>query len=136
MPRIVKINHIGLAVENLAQALNIYSNGLGLNESGRDYVPGDAVRVSFLPVGESRLELLEPVGESGPLQKFLANRGPGMHHMCLEVEDLPGILAQLRAAGVELIDNEPRPGAHGTQVAFIHPKSANGVLIELVESNI
>jgi methylmalonyl-CoA epimerase len=133
MPRIIKINHIGLAVESLEQALGVYAGGLGLAEAGREYVPGDAVRVAFLPVGDSRLELLEPVGEEGPLQKFLANRGQGMHHMCLEVEDLRGMLARLRDNGVELIDNEPRPGAHGTQVAFIHPKSANGVLIELVE---
>jgi methylmalonyl-CoA epimerase len=134
LPRVIRISHIGLAVENLEQALGVYGGGLGLAETGREEVPGDAVRVSFLPVGESRLELLEPVGESGPLQKFLEKRGEGMHHMCLEVEDLRGMLARLREQGVELIDNEPRPGANGTQVAFIHPKSASGVLIELVES--
>ena len=133
MPRVVKISHIGLAVENLEQALGVFSSGLGLTETGREDVPGDAVQVAFLPVGESRLELLEPVGDSGPLQKFLANRGEGMHHLCLEVEDLLGMLAHLREQGIELIDSEPRPGAHGTQVAFIHPKAANGVLIELVE---
>jgi methylmalonyl-CoA epimerase len=135
MPRVLKINHIGLAVENIQQALSVFSEGLGLDVTGFDDVPNDAVRVAFLPLGESRLELLEPQGETGPLQKFLANRGQGIHHICLEVEDLPGLLYRLKERGVELIDEQPRPGAHGSQVAFVHPKSANGVLIELVESS-
>ncbi len=134
MPRIIRINHIGLAVQSIDEALGVFSEGLGLSVAGQEVVPGDAVRVAFLPVGESRLELLEPVGDAGPLQKFLANRGKGMHHMCLEVEDLPGLLDQLREAGVGLIDDMPRPGANGSMVAFVHPKSAEGVLIELVES--
>ena len=134
LPRIVKIDHIGLAVETIEGALSVFSGGLGFAKAGEEVVPGDAVKVAFLPVGESRLELLEPVGDEGPVQKFLANRGPGVHHICLEVEDLPGLLAQLRRAGVELIDDKPRPGAHGSLVAFVHPRSANGVLFELVES--
>jgi methylmalonyl-CoA epimerase len=133
LPRIIRISHIGLAVESIEGALRVFSEGLGLPLVGGDEVPGDAVKVAFLPVGESRLELLEPVGESGPVQKFLASRGEGFHHICLEVEDLPGVLAALSEVGVELIDTVPRPGAHGTQVAFVHPKSAHGVLIELVE---
>jgi methylmalonyl-CoA/ethylmalonyl-CoA epimerase len=116
-------------------ALNIFRDGLGLDELGGEYVESDAVRVSFLPLGESRLELLEPVGEEGPVQKFLANRGPGVHHICLEVDDLRGMLLRLKERGVELIDQEPRRGAHGTLVAFVHPKSANGVLVELVEAS-
>lgn len=135
MPRVIKINHIGLATADISESLSVFSGGMGLAVAGTDDVPGDAVRVTFLPVGESRLEVLEPVGDEGPLQKFLANRGPGIHHICLEVEDLPGMLARLREQGVELIDNEPRPGAHGTLVAFVHPKAANGVLVELVESS-
>src|SRR4051794_15941457 len=135
MPRIIRINHIGLAVSDMEEALGLYSAGLGLTASGHENVDSDAVHVSFLPVGESRLELLSPLGEEGPLQKFLASRGEGMHHICLEVEDLPGMLANLIEAGVELINPEPRPGAHGSMVAFIHPKSAHGVLIELVESS-
>jgi methylmalonyl-CoA epimerase len=134
LPRILKINHIGLAVESIPQALGIFTEGFGLNVEGIENVAADGVVTAFLPVGESRLELLQPLGQEGPVQKFLQNRGPGVHHICLEVEDLPGLLAQLQARGVELIDNEPRSGAHGSQVAFIHPKSANGVLIELVES--
>src|ERR671927_478438 len=96
MPRVIKISHIGLAVENIQQALNVFSEGLGLDISGFDDIASDAVRVAFLPLGESRLELLEPQGESGPVQKFLANRGPGIHHICLEVEDLPGVLNRLK----------------------------------------
>jgi methylmalonyl-CoA epimerase len=131
----VRISHIGLATGGIEEALRVFSRGLGLPVSGYDDVAGDAVRVAFLPVGESRLELLEPVGAEGPVQKFLEKRGEGIHHICLEVEGLPEILERLREQGVELIDNEPRPGAHGSMVAFVHPKSAHGVLIELVESS-
>lgn len=135
MPRVIKVNHIGLATADIAQALQFFSSGVGLPVAGDEVVPGDAVRVTFLPVGESRIELLEPVGEEGPVQKFIEKRGPGLHHICLEVEDLPGMLTHLKECGVELIDQEPRPGAHGSLVAFVHPKSASGVLVELVESS-
>jgi methylmalonyl-CoA/ethylmalonyl-CoA epimerase len=135
MPRVLRINHIGLATTSIEAALNVFRDGLGLAEMGGEEVAGDAVRVSFLPLGEARLELLEPVGEEGPVQKFLANRGPGVHHICLEVEDLAGMLQRLKQQGVQLIDEEPRRGAHDTLVAFVHPKSANGVLVELVESS-
>ncbi len=134
MPRVIRISHIGLATEGIGAALSFFSEGLGLPLHGEEEVPGDAVRVAFLPVGESRIELLEPLGESGPVQKFLAARGPGIHHICLEVEDLPGMLAHLAERGVDLIDREPRLGAHGSLVAFVHPRSANGVLVELVDS--
>jgi methylmalonyl-CoA epimerase len=134
LPRVLRINHIGLATDSLSQALAVFSDGLGLSVAGEADVPSDSVHVSFLPVGESRLEILEPLGEEGPVQKFLANRGPGIHHICLEVEDLAGLLEQLKRNGIELIDRAPRAGAHGTQVAFIHPKAASGVLVELVES--
>ena len=134
MPRVIRINHIGLATEGIEGALKVFGEGLGLQVSDPEEVPVDRVRVTFAPVGESRFEFLEPVGAEGPLQKFLEKRGPGIHHICLEVEDLPGMLARMESLGVELIDREPRPGAHGTLVAFVHPKSANGVLVELVES--
>lgn len=134
MPRVIKINHIGLATASLEHALSLFRDGLGMPVEGSETVPDDAVSVAFLPIGESRLELLEPVGEEGPVQKFLTNRGPGIHHICIEVEDLPGMLCQLSSHGIELIDPEPRHGAHGSLVAFVHPRSANGVLIELVES--
>ncbi len=134
MPRVIKINHIGLATASLENALGLFRDGFGLPVEGNETIAGDAVRVSFLPIGESRLELLEPDGAEGPVQKFLTNRGPGIHHICIEVEDLPGLLRQLSSNGIELIDSEPRCGSHGSLVAFVHPKSANGVLIELVES--
>lgn len=134
MARVIRINHIGLATESISEALRVFGDGLGLKVSGVEVVPGDNVRVLFAPVGESRFEFLEPVGDEGPLRKFLQKRGPGIHHICLEVEDLRGMLAHLTTLGVELIDPEPRPGAHGTMVAFVHPRSANGVLVELVES--
>jgi methylmalonyl-CoA epimerase len=133
MPRIIRINHIGLAAQDGAAAVAFWQ-ALGLPLVGSETVPGDHVAVSFLPVGESRVEVLEPVGAEGPVQKFLANRGEGMHHLCLEVEDLPGLLRQLAEAGVELVDPVPRPGAHGSRVAFLHPRATHGVLIELMES--
>ena len=135
MPRIIRINHIGLATASMEEALRVFSDGLGLDLDDTEDVPGDHVRVSFFPVGESRFEFLEPLGAEGPVQKFIEKRGPGIHHICLEVEDLAGMLDRLREHNVELIDQEPRPGAHGTTVAFVHPKAANGVLVELVESS-
>ena len=112
----------------------MFGDGLGLEVSEGEDVPGDQTRVTFAPLGESRLEFLEPINGEGPVQKFLEKRGPGIHHICLEVEDLAGLLDRLRSQGVELIDEEPRPGAHGSLVAFVHPKSANGVLVELMET--
>ena len=135
MPHIIRINHIGLATASIDEALRVFSDGLGLQMDNTEEVPSDAVRVTFAPLGESRFEFLEPVGEEGPVQKFIEKRGPGIHHICLEVEDLSGMLEQLREHNVELIDQEPRLGAHGTTVAFVHPRAANGVLIELVESS-
>lgn len=134
LARILKLNHIGIATDATSSALDFFGAGLGLPDGGSEWDPQDQVKVRFLPVGESRIELLEPVGDEGPIQKFLQNRGPGIHHICLEVDDLPGMLAHLKQRGVRLIDSEPRPGAHGTLVAFIHPKSTSGVLIELVQT--
>jgi methylmalonyl-CoA epimerase len=134
VPRVIKINHIGLATSSIDEALRIFGDGLGLEVSASEDVPGDMTRVAFAPLGESRLEFIEPMDGEGPVQKFLEKRGPGIHHICLEVEDLPGLLDRLRSQGIELVDQEPRPGAHGTMVAFIHPKAANGVLVELVET--
>ena len=131
MPRILRINHVGLAVQD--PAAGEFWQALGLPCKGSETVPRDNVAVSFFPVGDSRIELLAPDGPEGPVHKFLANRGEGMHHLCLEVEDLPGLIAQLEAAGVELIDHAPRPGAHGMQVAFVHPRATHGVLVELTE---
>ena len=133
MPRVIRVSHIGIATEATGSALDFFSSALGLPDGGSEWVPQDQVKVRFLPVGESRLELLEAVGTEGPVQKFLIARGPGVHHICLEVDDLPGMLEQLKQHGVRLIDDRPRQGAHGSQVAFLHPKSSGGVLIELVQ---
>jgi methylmalonyl-CoA/ethylmalonyl-CoA epimerase len=133
VPRVLRINHIGLAAQDGGPAAAFWQ-ALGLPLERCETVPLDRVAVSFLPVGESRIEVLEPLGPEGPVQKFLSTRGEGMHHLCLEVDDLAGMLAQLQAAGVELVDQAPRPGAHGTRVAFIHPRATHGVLIELVET--
>jgi methylmalonyl-CoA epimerase len=134
MATVTRISHLGIATADVNASLNFLAEGLGLQVGGSEVVESDAVRVSFIPVGESRLELLEPVGEEGPVQKYLAARGPGIHHICLEVDDLEGMLSQLREKGITLIDTQPRRGAHGTLVAFVHPKSANGILIELVQA--
>lgn len=129
MARLLRINHIGLAVAD-GQAAGFWQ-ALGLTRDGREDLASEAVTVSFFPLGESRLELLEPLGAEGPVQKYLANRGEGVHHLCFEVDDLRGVLAQLTRAGVELVNAEPRPGSEGSLIAFIHPRAAHGVLIEL-----
>jgi methylmalonyl-CoA epimerase len=129
MARILRIDHIGLAVQD-AEAARFWE-ALGLPRSGSETVPAEGVTVDFFPVGPSRIELLEPLGGEGPVQKFLTNRGEGIHHICFEVDDIRGLLAQLGAAGVELTSPEPRAGAEGSLVAFIHPRAAHGVLIEL-----
>src|SRR4051812_25286559 len=115
MARVLRISHIGLAVQSGAEAGNFWQ-ALGLPLEGQETVPGEAVSVSFLPVGESHLELLEPLGAEGPVQKFLTNRGEGIHHICFEVDDLRAIMRQLKEAGVELTSDEPRRGAGGTLV--------------------
>jgi methylmalonyl-CoA/ethylmalonyl-CoA epimerase len=125
----LKIDHLGIAVPSLAEAVKAYET-LGFTVESREDVPTEKVRVAFLPVGESRLELLEPTDAGSPIAKFLQKRS-GIHHVCVLVEDIDAALADLRARGVDLIDERPRPGAGGTRVAFVHPRSAGGVLLEL-----
>jgi methylmalonyl-CoA/ethylmalonyl-CoA epimerase len=129
-----KIDHIGVAVRSIDETLAVY-RAIGIQESAatRETVAGQQVRVAFLPVGESRIELLEPSSEGSPIAKFLAKRGPGIHHVCFAVDDLDGALAELDAKGVRLIHRTPVPGAGGKRVAFLHPESGDGVLIELAE---
>ncbi|MDQ2810039.1 MAG: methylmalonyl-CoA epimerase [Chloroflexota bacterium] len=129
MARILSLDHIGLAVADGAAAA--FWQALGLPCEGTEAVESEAVSVTFFPVGATRLELLEPLGDEGAVQKFLAKRGEGVHHLCFAVDDLRELLGQLAAAGVELVNAEPRPGAEGSLVAFIHPRAAHGVLIEL-----
>jgi len=130
---VVKIDHIAIAVQNLEEALRVYKDVLGLELKGEEEVPEQGVRVAFLPVGDTRLELLEPLSPESPVAKFLEKRGEGIHHICLEVEDLEKTLAELASKGIKLIDEKPRLGAHGRKMAFVHPKSLHGVLLELYQ---
>jgi methylmalonyl-CoA/ethylmalonyl-CoA epimerase len=126
-----KIDHVGVAVRSLRKALEAYEAGLGFRAALVEDVPEQHTRVAMLPIGESRIELLEATDENSPIARFIAKRGEGMHHICFQAEDLAGELRQLQRAGVRLIDTEPRPGAGGCLVAFIHPEGTGGVLVEL-----
>ena len=130
----MRIHHVGIAVANLDDAAARFGILLGLEHGARYELPEFGVKALFLPVGESSLELLEPIGEASTVQKFLEKRGEGLHHVCFEVEDIDQALAEFAAAGARLIDEKPRPGAGGHLVAFVHPKSAHGVLIELKQA--
>jgi len=126
-----KISHIAIAVPNVDDAARFYAEKLGLKLVGREDVSGSKVTVGFIPVGETRIELVQPAASDSPITKFLETRGPGLQHICFEVDDVAAELRRLDAAGVPLIDKVPHPGAHGTMVGFIHPSAAGGVLVEL-----
>ncbi len=128
-----KIDHIAIAVRDLAAALRFWEETLGLKATGTEVVEEQKVRVAFLPVGESKIELLEPTDPEGPVGKFLARSGEGVHHIALRVDDVSAELARLKGLGVRLIDEEPRRGAGGARIAFIHPKATLGVLLELCQ---
>jgi len=130
----MKIDHIGIATNGIEEAAAAYRDALGIQITETEEVSGQKVRVAMLPIGESRIELLEATSADSPISKFLAKRGPGIHHIALRVEDIRARLADLKSKGARLIDEEPRTGAGGCLVAFIHPSSTGGVLIELVES--
>lgn len=129
----MKIEHIGIAVKSLGEASRVYTEGLGLEVSGIEEVTQDGVRVAMIPVGGSRIELLESTRPDSPVDRFLRKRGPGLHHIAIGVDDIDATLDRLRAGGARLVDETPRAGAGGTRVAFLHPSSADGVLLELVE---
>ncbi len=129
---IKKIDHIGIAVDSIEEALTLYQS-LGLTVAHTEAELEQRVVVAFMPAGESEVELLEPIDEEGPVARFLEKRGEGMHHICFEVIDIHKLLARLKEKGVELIDREPRIGTGGKKIAFIHPREAHGVLIELYE---
>jgi methylmalonyl-CoA/ethylmalonyl-CoA epimerase len=125
-----RLDHIGIAVRDLAAALRTYE-ALGLRSAGEEVVEDQKVRAAFLPVGDTRLELLESTSPEGPIGRFLERRGEGIHHLCFRVDDIQKALAACEEAGMTLIDREPRRGAHDKWVAFVHPRSTHGVLIEL-----
>ena len=130
--RIKKIDHLGIAVKDLTEAVKIYET-LGFAVEATHDVPTERVRAAFLPVGESHLELLEPTDPSSVIARFLEKRS-GLHHVCVLVEDIDAALAELKARGVPVLDETPRVGAGGCRVAFVHPRGAAGVLLELKES--
>ena len=129
----MKIHHIGIATSGIDDAAGLWRNLLGLEPDHIEDVPGQKVRVCMLPVGQSRLELLEPMAADSPISQFLEKRGAGIHHLALQVDDIQSALTDLKAKGARLIDETPRNGAGGCLVAFIHPSSTGGVLLELVE---
>jgi methylmalonyl-CoA/ethylmalonyl-CoA epimerase len=129
----MKLEHVGIAVDDLEKAVEAYSKLLGSAASEIKEVADQKVKVVFLEAGGAAIELLEPTDDSGPIAKFLAKKGPGMHHLSFSVEDIEAKLDQLKAAGYSLIDEIPRIGASGKKIAFLHPKSTSGVLIELEE---
>jgi methylmalonyl-CoA epimerase len=127
----VTLDHVGIAVADLAQALSFYRDALGLEVEMAEEVASQRVRAHFIQTGESAIELLEATSENSPIARYIGKRGPGLHHITLRVDDIQAALAQLKAKGIRLIDETPREGAHGALVAFIHPSSAHGVLVEL-----
>ena len=128
----LRIHHVGMAVEDLDDAVGTYERLFGGTVEHRGTLEDQGIEAVSLRLGEGRVELMSALGAETPVGKFLANRGPGMHHVAYEVADLPGVLRQLADHGAELIDTEPRAGLFGLQVAFVHPDSAHGVLSELV----
>lgn len=128
----VRLAHLGVIVHRIDAAVSLYLR-LGLAEAGRVAFPQEHIRIAFIPVGGARIELMEPLEAAGPLGRFLASRGEGIHHLAFEVPDLEAAMARVREAGGRLIDETPRQGSEGTRVAFVHPTSTHGVLTELVE---
>ncbi len=130
---IKRIDHIAIAIEDLNQSLGFWEQALGLHVHEVRNVPEQAVDIAFLPVGASEVELVKPVTADSGIAKWMGKRGPGIHHICFEVDDIRQTLADLSAQGMELIDQEPRVGVGGKLYAFVHPKSTGGVLVELYQ---
>jgi methylmalonyl-CoA/ethylmalonyl-CoA epimerase len=133
MPEITRINHIALLGEDIGASLEFWQDILGIEPSHISEVPEEAALIAFLPIGESEIELVQPTTTDSGLHRFLENHGPGMHHLCLEVTNLSQLLQQLSAKGVQLINDQPKIGDGGRLYAFVHPKSTNGVLLELYQ---
>ena len=132
MPKIKKINHVAIAVKDLESALHFWRDQLGLTLDHVEDVPSQASKVAFIPVGDSEIELVQPTDQESGLAKFLEKRGEGLHHFCVEVDDIEAMLTDLQQKGVRLINEEP-VDLPGRRMAFIHPKASNGVLIEVYE---
>jgi methylmalonyl-CoA/ethylmalonyl-CoA epimerase len=133
---LTKINHIGIAVKSLDDAIPFYRDNLGMALAGIEEVPEQKVRVAMLHVGESMIELLEPTAADSPVAKYIEKNGAGIHHIAYEVADIETAIAKLLFGGARMLDEKPRHGAHGTRIAFIHPKSSGGVLTELCQAGL
>ena len=129
-----KIDHIGVAVASLDEAMPFYRDQLGMAVKGIEEVAEQKVRVAFLQIGESKIELLEPTSAESPVARFLEKNGPGIHHIAYQVDDIEAAIRKLEADGARMIDRVPRTGAHSARIAFVHPKSSGGVLTELCQS--
>ncbi|MCP4229935.1 MAG: methylmalonyl-CoA epimerase [bacterium] len=134
--KVTKVNHIGIVVEDLDEALKLWRDTLGLEPAEVEEIAAMSLTAAKLSPGETDIELLQSIDGGGPIGKFIAKNGPGIHHICIEVDDIELALAELKAAGYRLIDEEPRVGAGGYRVAFVHPKSAGGVLLELADKDV
>jgi len=128
-----RVDHIGVVVRSIAEAGRFYEQALGLHLERPEALPANGVTVAFISVGATRIELVEPLGENSPAARFLERRGEGLHHIALAVGDIAHALEMARRAGFTPLDAQPRPGAHGSLIAFLHPRDAHGVMIELVE---
>jgi methylmalonyl-CoA epimerase len=130
---LLKVDHIGIAVNNIDETLSFYRDQLGLTLGGIEEVPEQKVKVAFMQIGESRLELLESTDPDGPVAKFIEKRGQGIQHIAIGVDNIEETLEMLKAKGATLIDEKPRIGAGGAKIAFVHPKSTRGVLLEICQ---
>lgn len=133
MPSIKAINHVAVVVDNMEKSLTFWRDALGIDLHELRDVPAEKSQVAFLPLAGAEVELVMPTSDDSGIAKYLAKRGPGMHHICLEVDDILGMLAQLRSKNIRLINEEPRAAADGKQYIFIHPESTGGVLVELYQ---
>lgn len=133
MPAIKRIHHLAVLVENIENSLQFWHDILGIEPSRISDVPGEAARIAFLPLGDSEIELVEPTTQDSGLSRYLVKHGPGLHHVCLQVDDLSELLERLKAKGVQLISDQPQVDDRGWLYAFIHPKSTKGVLVELYQ---
>ena len=133
MPKVKQINHVAVVVDDMEKALSFWRDALGMDLHGLHEVPAEKSQVAFLPLPGSEVELVKPTTDDSGIARYLARRGPGMHHLCLEVDDIEGMMAQLKAKGVRLINEEPRTASDGKKYAFIHPESTSGVLVELYQ---
>ena len=128
-----KINHVAILLPDIVQGIQFWVDALGLSLEKTEEVPEQEVKIAFLPVGESHIELVAPTNDTSGVARYLAKRGPGLHHICLEVDDIEATLARLKKYEVQLIDDEPKTTPDGKKLAFIHPKATGGVLVELYE---